>query len=94
MESESTSELFYIYNPNNFLFSFLFQTFINNSFLFVKQLLTILLITLKCLQRKEHLMIVTLVLLRLVLLASLHRYNIYFLTFDTKVVLIIYVLKH
>jgi hypothetical protein len=39
-------------------------------------------------------MIVTLVLLRLVLLASLHRYNIYFLTSNTKVVLIVYALEH
>jgi hypothetical protein len=39
-------------------------------------------------------MIVTLVLPRLVLLASLHRYNIHFLTSDAKVVLIIYALEH
>jgi hypothetical protein len=89
-----TSKLFYIYNFNNFLFSSFFQTFINNPFLFVKQLLIILLITLKCLQKKEHLIIITLVLLRLVLLTSLYRYNIYFLTFNTKVILIIYALKH
>jgi hypothetical protein len=94
MESELISKLFYTYNPNNFLSSSFFQTFINNPFLFVKQLLTILLIILQCFQKKEHLMIIMLVLLRLVLLASLHKYNIYFLTFNTKVILIIYVLEH
>jgi hypothetical protein len=94
MKSESTSELLYTYNPNNFLFSSLFQTFINNPFLSVEQLSTTLLITLRCLQRKEHLMIVTFVLLRLVLLASLHRYDIYFLTSDAKVVLIIHASEH
>jgi hypothetical protein len=94
MESELTSELSYTYNPNNFPPSSLFQTFINNLFLSVEQLSTTLLITLRYLQKKEHLMIITLVLPRLVLLASLHRYNIYFLTFDAKVVLIVYALEH
>jgi hypothetical protein len=47
MEFELISELFYIYNPNNFSPSFFLQTFINNLFLFVKQLLIILLITLR-----------------------------------------------
>jgi hypothetical protein len=44
--------------------------------------------------KKEHLIIITLVLLRLILLISLYKYNIYFLTFNTKVILIIYALKH
>jgi hypothetical protein len=39
-------------------------------------------------------MIITLVSPKLVLLASLHRYNIYFLTFNTKVILIVHVLEH
>jgi hypothetical protein len=39
-------------------------------------------------------MIVTFVSLRLVLLVNLHRYNIYFLTSNTKVILIIYALEH
>jgi hypothetical protein len=94
MESESTSELPHTYNPNNFPPSSLLQTFTNNPFLSVEQPSTTSLITLRCLQRKEHPMIVTLVLPRLVLLASLHRYDIHFLTSDAEVVLIVHASEH
>jgi hypothetical protein len=44
--------------------------------------------------KKEHLIIAKLITSRIMLLISLYKYNLYFLTFDTKVILIIYISEY